>query len=165
MMNLVFFQIDRLYRIKSTNAKKPTLLVTFVRQTDCTSIMNQAKELLQKDSGCYVQYDYSDKVRQHRKHLGERMIAERKQENYSAVLFDKPFINEFIYKYDDMKQTIVCIGKRHITNNLPARDLHFRRDPTEPRAQGNNISKSQPALNKPGNTDYDRESSSPTFTL
>ena len=74
-------------------------------------------------------------------------------------------ITELKDSNQSLTQTIVCIGKRHITNNRPARDLHFRRDQTEPRAQDNNINKSQPAVNKSDNTEYDRESSSPTPTL
>lgn len=70
---------DDVRRIKSS---KPTILLTFSNSGDCNSIMQLAKNNLQRDSNVYVQYDYTDRVRRHRKILGERMISERQQGNY-----------------------------------------------------------------------------------
>jgi hypothetical protein len=44
--------------------------------------------------------------------LGERMIEERKRGHYASVRFDKLFINDSIYKFDDQTDQIVYIGKR-----------------------------------------------------
>ena len=98
-----------------SDPNKPTVLATFNRQHKCTDIMNLAKEKLRNNPNHYVQNDYSERVRKHRKLLGERMIAERRQGNYSTIRFDKLFINDCIYKYDDSQPTIVCVGKRQFS--------------------------------------------------
>ena len=79
---------DEVRRLKSSDPNKPTVLATFNRQRECTDIMNLAKEKLRNNPNHYVQNDYSERVRKHRKLLGERMIAERRQGNYSTIRFD-----------------------------------------------------------------------------
>ena len=39
--------------------------------------------------------------------LGERLIGERRQGNYSTVRFDKLFINDRIYKYYDSQKELL----------------------------------------------------------
>lgn len=105
-------QIDDIRRVKSSNSSTPTILLTFCNYVDCTTIMQLAKSNLQRDSNVYIQYDYTDRVRRHRKILGERMIEERQHGNYSSVRYDKLIINDGVYKYSDNTQSIVYIGRR-----------------------------------------------------
>ncbi|KAH3832508.1 hypothetical protein DPMN_105798 [Dreissena polymorpha] len=105
-------EIDDARRDKSSNPTKPTILLTFSNSEDISTIMQKAKENLQGNSGVYVQYDYTDRVRRHRKILGERMLIEHQQGNYSSVRHDKLIINDGIYKYSDNAQSIEYIGRR-----------------------------------------------------
>ncbi|KAH3875971.1 hypothetical protein DPMN_039250 [Dreissena polymorpha] len=105
-------KIDDARRVKSSYPTKPTILLTFSNSGDISTIMQKAKENLQGNSGVYVQYDYTDRVRRHRKILGERMPIERQQGNYSSVRHDKLIINDGIYKYIDNTQSNVYIGRR-----------------------------------------------------
>ena len=116
---VIFYEVRRL---KSSDPNKSTVLVIFNRQLECIDIMNLAKEKLCNNPNNYVQNDYSERVRKHGKLLGERMIAERRQGNYSTIRFDKLIINDRIYKYDDDRQTIVCIGKRQFSRRQPPND-------------------------------------------
>ena len=115
--------IDDVRRVRSSNPAKPTILVTFANSGDCTNIMQMSKDNLQRDSTVYVQYDYTDRVRKHRKILGERMVTERQNGNYSSVRHDKLIINDYVYKYSDASQSIVCIGRRQASTD---QNVHYR---------------------------------------
>ena len=141
-------------RLKSSDPNKPTVLATFNRQRGCTDIMNLAKEKLRNNPNHYVQNDYSERVLKHRKLLGERMIAERRQGNYSTIRFDKLFINDRIYKYDDSQQTIVYIGKRQFSRRPVPNDPI---DARENSATGD-FRLSQPTATVSEHTDLDRQS-------
>ena len=106
------FEIERAHRIKSRHQHKCTKLVKCVKYKDCEQILNRANTLLQKNRAFSVQQDYSYGIRQQRKHLGERMMAERSQGNYSVIRYDKLIINDTVYKYSDTTQSIVTVGKR-----------------------------------------------------
>ncbi|KAH3700690.1 hypothetical protein DPMN_075667 [Dreissena polymorpha] len=110
-------KIDNAGRVKSSNPTKPTILLTLSISGDISIIMQKAKENLQGNSGVYVQYDYADRVRRHRKILGERMLIERQQGNYSSVRHDKLIINDGIYRYCDNTQSIVYIDRRQSYSN------------------------------------------------
>ena len=43
--------------------------------------------------------------------MGERMLTEREKGHYSAVRYDKLFVEDKIYKVDDDTQDIVCVGR------------------------------------------------------
>jgi len=40
------------------------------------------------------------------------MMRERNNGHYASILYDKLFVNDSIYKYDDQTDQIVYIGKR-----------------------------------------------------
>jgi hypothetical protein len=72
--------IDRAHRIRSNNSSTCTIIARFVRFKDCQAILNRASNSKSDlNSGFSVQQDYSDRVKRHRRMLGERMIEERKR--------------------------------------------------------------------------------------
>ncbi|KAH3789125.1 hypothetical protein DPMN_167296 [Dreissena polymorpha] len=101
-------KIDDASRVKSSNPTKPTILLTLSNST----IMQKAMENLQGNSGVDVQYDYTDRVRRHRKIFGERMLIERQQGNLLERSPRQTHYNDGIYKYSDNTQSIVYIGRR-----------------------------------------------------
>ncbi|KAH3803108.1 hypothetical protein DPMN_156808 [Dreissena polymorpha] len=54
-----------------------------------------------------IEYGDTEKI------LGDRMLIERQQGNYSSVRHDKLIIKDGNYKYSDNTQYIVYIGRRH----------------------------------------------------
>ncbi|KAH3893423.1 hypothetical protein DPMN_017570 [Dreissena polymorpha] len=144
-------KIDDARRVKSSNPTKPTILLTFNNSGDISAIMQKAKENLQGNSGVYVQYDYTDRVRRHRTILGERMLLERQQGDYSSVRHDKLIINDGIYKYSDNAQFVMYIGRRQSygssqpTNSDDQNEHHPIVD-----------NQSQQSLSEPNEPDVDR---------
>lgn len=117
--------IERAHRVKSRNPEKCTFIVKFTKFKDRECVINKANEVLTKTSEFSVHPDYTDKVKQQRRVLGERMLAEREKGHYSAVRYDKLIIEDKIYKVDDVTQNIVYVGRRqqhgrpraHVNNN------------------------------------------------
>lgn len=112
-------EIVKSQRVKSKNPKLCSILVKFFRKKDRDDVLNAARSNLTRDSQYTVRPDYTDKVKRHRRELGARMLLERRNNNYAAVRHDKLIINDQIYKYDDVTQSIVCIGRRQ-TRGVPA---------------------------------------------
>ena len=106
--------IDRAHRVKSNNASSCTIIARFVRFKDCQNILDKANAILRPDrnSQFSVHQDFSDRVKHHRKVLGDRMMRERNNGHYASIRYDKLFVNDSIYKYDDQTDQIVYIGKR-----------------------------------------------------
>ena len=86
-------EIDRAHRLKSKDENKCTIIARFVRFKDCQFILNTAGEKLKSNSNFAVQQDFSDRVRKHRKILGQRMISERSNGHYAAIRYDKLIVN------------------------------------------------------------------------
>ena len=108
------FDIDRAHRVKSHDASSCTIIARFTRFKDCQSIIDRANNVFKgvRNPRNFVQQDYSDRVKRHRRILGEKMIYERQQGNYASIRFDKLFVNDSIFKYDDSTDRIIHIGKR-----------------------------------------------------
>ena len=70
--------IDRAHRITSNDSNTCTIIARFVRFKDCQSIMTKASNILKSDTNSKysVQQDYTDRVKRHRRILGERMMRE-----------------------------------------------------------------------------------------
>ncbi|KAH3875773.1 hypothetical protein DPMN_039050 [Dreissena polymorpha] len=77
-------------------------MVRFTRFKDCELILGRANRQLQHNRSHSVQQDFSDKVRKHRQILGERMVQERRNDNYAVILYDKLIVNDQVYKYNDI---------------------------------------------------------------
>ena len=76
--------------------------------------MTKASSVLKSDTNpkYSVQQDYTDRVKRHRRILGERMVRERNNGHYASIRYDTLFVNDTIYRYDDNTDQIVYIGKR-----------------------------------------------------
>ncbi|KAH3774725.1 hypothetical protein DPMN_176116 [Dreissena polymorpha] len=99
-------------------------MVRFTRFKDCELILGRANRQLQHNRSHSVQQDFSDKVRKHRHILGERMVQERRNDNYAVIRYDKLIVNGQVYKYNDITQSIVPIGtRRPTTRQRPARGI------------------------------------------
>ena len=105
-------QIERAHRIKSKDPKKCTILVKFNSYKDRECILNRSKSVLGKDSDVYVKPDYTERVARHRRILGSRMLRERENGNYATIRHDKLIVDDQIFRYDDLLNDTVCIGKR-----------------------------------------------------
>jgi len=104
--------IDHARRGKSKNASSCTIIARIVRFKDCQIILDQANSILRSDrnSQFSAKQDFSDRIKHHRKILGERMMRERNNGHYASIRYDKLFVNDSIYKYDDQTDQIQCVG-------------------------------------------------------
>lgn len=84
----------------------------FNKFKDCQSIFQKAREVLGRDSRFSVQQDFTERVKLHRRELGKEMVKARNDGHYAVIRYDKLIINNDIFKYDDSKGSIVCIGQR-----------------------------------------------------
>ncbi|KAH3869701.1 hypothetical protein DPMN_032871 [Dreissena polymorpha] len=66
-----------------------------------------------------VQQDYTNRVKRHRRILGERMVRERNNGHYTSIRYDKLFVNDTIYRYDDNTDQIVYVRKRSRPRAFP----------------------------------------------
>ena len=84
------FDIDRAHRVKSGDANMCTIIARFNRYKDCQQIMDRARNLSQDGAipRTSVQQDYSERVRRHRKLLGNKMLHERQQGKYASVRYE-----------------------------------------------------------------------------
>ena len=108
--------IDRAHRIKTRDSNKCTVIARFTRYNDCELILERARSVLTPGSNFSVQQDYSERIRRHRKVLGERMLAERARNNYATIRYDKLIVNDEIYKYCDESECIISLGRRNFAN-------------------------------------------------
>jgi len=107
-------EIERAHRLRygGTDDKR-TIMVKFTKYKDCMSIFQKGNEALGRNSTYAVQQDFTERVKRHRKELGEEMLEARKRGQYASVRYDKLFIDNKIYKYDDDSKSIVYIGNRN----------------------------------------------------
>ena len=119
-------EIERAHRVKSKAPNACTIIVKFSKFKDRECILNKAKSVLSRDTGMMVQPDYTERVKKHRRVLGERLVQERQKNKYASIRFDKLIVDNEIFKYDEREDKIVCIGKRLLSR---AHD----------RARGNNV--------------------------
>jgi len=116
-------QIERAHRIKSKDPKKCTIFVKFNSYKDREYILDRSKCVLGKDSDVYVKPDYTERVARYRRLLGSRMLRERENGNYATIRHDKLIVDDQIFRYDDLLNDTVCIGKRRRRIN-PRSRLH-----------------------------------------
>lgn len=103
--------IERAHRVKSSNPEKCTIIVKFTKFKDRECVLKKARETL-RESTFSVYPDYTDKVKQNRRVLGERMVTEREKGHFSTIRFDKLIVNDMVYKVSDVDKSIVCVGRR-----------------------------------------------------
>ena len=115
-------EIERAHRIKSNNPDKCAIIVKFAKYKDCVEILKQSKQYVSANSDYSVKQDYTDRVKRHRRLLGEIMLTKRNDGHYSVIQYDKLVIDDQIYRYDDT-QGLVCLGRRH----RPRTQTHGRR--------------------------------------
>ena len=105
--------IERAHRVKSKDAGRCTIIGKFGKFKDRKRVFNAATQVLTQESGYYVKPDFTDRVKRHRRVLGERMVIEWDSGRYAANRYDKLYIEDRVFKYDDVTDSIVDIGKRH----------------------------------------------------
>jgi FtsZ-binding cell division protein ZapB len=108
------FDIERAHRVKSNNTDACTIIARFTRYKDTQIIMDRANSVYKstRDRSVLVQQDYSDRIKRHRRILGEKMVQDRQKGHYAVLRYDKLFVNDSIYRYDDHNECIVFVGNR-----------------------------------------------------
>ncbi|KAH3891692.1 hypothetical protein DPMN_015797 [Dreissena polymorpha] len=100
--------------------------------------MTKASSVLKSDTNpkYSVQQDYTDRVKRHKRILGERMVRERNNGRYASIRYDKLFVNDTIYRYDDNTDQIVYVGKRSRPCAFPQQGGEKNRTDDEQRLVG-----------------------------
>lgn len=103
--------IERAHRMQSQNPNKCTIIVKFSRFKDKDSILNRAKQVLNRESTKRVHEDFTDRVKTHRRELGKRLVQARNNGQYASLSFDKLIIENTVYGYDDNTKDTYIIGQ------------------------------------------------------
>lgn len=119
-------EIERAHRVKSKDAQKCTTVVKFLKNTACVKVRKRAYQVFTPNSNTQykVQPDSTDRVKRHRRELGNIMVSELKKGNYSVVHYDKLIFKDKVFRYDESTEDIACIGRRK-GQPSPA-NLHMR---------------------------------------
>ena len=72
--------------------------------------MKKAKQTLRKEDGYFVQEDYTERVRLHRRELGKKLIEARENDQFAVMNFDKLIIENSVYRYNEGTKGIVRVG-------------------------------------------------------
>ena len=97
-------EIERAHRMKQrpgNDASRPkTIILKLLRYKDKELILKNAKKL--KDSGVFINEDFSDDTNYIRMGLKEKMKLERKKGKYCVLNYDRLVIREFKKKVEDV---------------------------------------------------------------
>lgn len=119
-------EIERAHRVKSNDSQKCRIVVKFLKYTDCVKVRKRVYQVFTPNSNTQykMQPDSTDRVKRHRRELGNIMVSELKKGNYSVVRYDKLVVEDKVFRYDESTEDKVCIGRR---KDHPSRaNLHMR---------------------------------------
>lgn len=110
-------EIERAHRLNMRNTDTCPVVVKFNRYKDKESILNKARETLRRESGYTVREDYTERVLEHRRILGQEMSVARENGEPARLQYDKLIKGGQIYKYDDFTRQVVCVGRANQGRN------------------------------------------------
>ena len=108
-------EIERAHRLRGSGGDRDQngiIIVKFSKYKDCASILQKARDTLGKESRFSVLPDFTDRVRRHRRELGRRMVEARSEGKYASIRYDKLYVENKVFQYDDSTHSIVSIATR-----------------------------------------------------
>ncbi|MES9880608.1 MAG: hypothetical protein ABW185_06975 [Sedimenticola sp.] len=142
------FDLERAHRLRLPGNRNDGPIITkFTKYKDRESVMNSARRKLDGRSQYRVAEDFTPRVRQARRALGEDMVRARNKGYRASIKFDKLIIDDKIYKYDEQSQKPKLIGRTSSRNQNPP--------PPPPAQVSSQMSTQQPRIS--GNSDTDTE--------
>jgi FtsZ-binding cell division protein ZapB len=125
--DLEHVEIERAHRVGNKNSEKPQIVAKFSRYKDRETILKKSREVLDRNSQFSVREDFTERVQLHRRELGKRLVQARSQGQYASLRFDKLFIDNEVYQYDDLTGEITKIGntrgRQHTRTNNSQRNV------------------------------------------
>ena len=82
-------EIERAHRIGGGNSSTSTIMVKFTKYKDKETILHKAKQTFIRNAKYYVQEEYTDRVKLHRRELGKRLAEARQNGQYAVMRYDK----------------------------------------------------------------------------
>ncbi|MES9884074.1 MAG: cell division protein ZapB [Sedimenticola sp.] len=139
------FDLERVHRLRlSGNRNDGPIIAKFTKFKDRETVINSARLTLAGRSQYRVAEDFTPRVRQARRVLGEKLMSARSSGQRASLKFDKLFIDNKIYKYDEVSQKAKCVGE---TSYRPprAQTQTFSQMPTqEPPTASDNDTDTEP---------------------
>ena len=111
MPEIVDVQIERAHRIESERADNCPFIVNFSRFKDRYLILRRAREQMKSNSSFAGREDFSEGVMCQRRELGKELLKARDNGRYASMRYDKQIIDDRVYKYNTVRQSVECVGK------------------------------------------------------
>ena len=108
---MVDVQIERAHRIGSKRPDNCPIIAKFSRFKDGDLILRRAREQFKSNSSLAVKEDFSEGVMYQRLELGKELLKARDNGRYASMRYDKLIIDDRVYKYNTVRQSVECIGK------------------------------------------------------
>lgn len=139
---MLFFQLigesvdlERVHRLRLPgNRNDGPIIARFTKFKDRDAVLISARQKLGFRSQFRVAEDFTTRVRQARRELGEHLVRARAKGQTASMKFDKLIIDNQIFKYDYQTQKPTCIGYTSYRNNSAARTTASQRSTQQPRA-------------------------------
>lgn len=112
--------LERVHRLRIPgNRNDGPIIAKFTKFKDREMVHNFARKKLDGRSQYRVAEDFTPRVRQTRRALGEHLVRARNKGHRASMKFDKLVIENKIYKYDEQSQKPKCIGYTSFRNPDP----------------------------------------------
>lgn len=103
--------LERVHRLRTPGNKNDgPIIVKFTKFKDRETVIRSARDKLDCRSQFRIAEDFTPRVRQARRALGEHLVRARSNGQRARMTYDKLIVENIVYRYDDVAKKTIRVG-------------------------------------------------------